>query len=128
MSTRCQIGIYRTKPTDLTKYHALLYRHSDGYPEGVLPDITPFLETFHSQRGMSDVEYLAAWLIYHLIRPYDDANYGKYLGHGISTRFHGDIEYFYAISPGLVEVYECHYDGNPKHWTVVKDVKIAVAD
>jgi len=31
MSTRCQIGFYEKGETDLNKWEALLYRHSDGY-------------------------------------------------------------------------------------------------
>ncbi len=33
MSTRCQIGFYEPRQKDLTKFEALIYRHSDGYPD-----------------------------------------------------------------------------------------------
>jgi hypothetical protein len=38
MSTRCQIGFYPEKPTKDTLQNpdALIYKHSDGYPEGVV--------------------------------------------------------------------------------------------
>ena len=105
MSTRCQIGFYDSMEKDLEKYEALIYRHSDGYPEGVLPDIVPFLKEFSSDRGMTDIEYCSARLLQHLTNLYD-AYAKNFLGYGISNSFHGDIEYFYAIcSNGVINIY-----------------------
>ena len=47
------------------------------------------------------------------------------LGHGISTGFHGDIEYFYAIHPDKLEVYKVPHDENCATWKVVKTIKLA---
>lgn len=47
MSTRCQIGFYEAEEKDLDNFEALIYRHSDGYPDtehGVLAAIVPFLQ------------------------------------------------------------------------------------
>lgn len=119
MSTRCQIGFY-AKDGSMA---ALLYRHSDGYPEGphgVIAGITPTLRLGMERRGW-DPEYLAAWTMYVMIDAYVKANQESakkaythmpadgmtFLGHGIETEFHGDIDYYYAVTPDGVTVYEC---------------------
>ena len=102
--TRCQIGFYSFPSTTnmhnlLDKWEVLLYRHCDGYPEGILPDILPILADFHKNRGLSDWEYASAWLCSKLKT--------DYLGIGICNQFHGDIEYYYAIFPnGIIQVYD----------------------
>jgi len=98
MSTRCQIGFYPYEDTPLEKWDALIYRHFDGYPDGVLPDIVPILKDFNKNRGLDDTEYASAWLVAKLK---DD-----YLNIGVSNQFHGDIEYYYAVYPNRIEVYE----------------------
>jgi len=121
MSTRCQIGFYPTKDTPLNQWEALVYRHSDGYPDtkvGVLADILPTLKEFHAIRGLDDCEYAAAVVIGELkrrqwewVRQYRGID-GKGLdrqwamiGHGVSKKFHVDIEYLYAVSPECVRVF-----------------------
>lgn len=130
MSTRCQIGIYRSEDQDIKNPDVLLYRHSDGYPGkvdgseyGVLTDLVPFLKKFQEARGLSDIEYCGAWLIHHLIdlhvehtkeflKEFKMASLpldGKdFLGHGICKEFHWDIDYLYKITPTKLEVYEVH--------------------
>lgn len=141
MSTRCQIGIYEKKETDLTNFEALLYRHSDGYPDGehgVLAAIVPFCKFYHKARGMNDTEYLAARLLQYLCNEYDKAmskyeqitpkidglQYTGLLGNGISKVFHWDIEYFYAISPGLIRVYETPFESEPKNYKLIQTIEI----
>ena len=118
MSTRAQIAVYQAPESKLPNFEALLYRHSDGYPSGVLPDIMPFLAFWKKNRGMDDVEYLSARLLQYLCNEYDgmmeELEKGKkiytgILGNGISKDFHGDIEYLYAISPEGVKVYETSF-------------------
>lgn len=136
MSTRSQIGIYAEQKAKPKEFEALLYRHSDGYPSGVLPDIMPFLAWWAKGRGMNDTEYVSARLLQYLCNQYDGdtmrfkseyvdkgttsdrvkEEYKKEmedtkrftgeLGHGICKQFHWDIEYFYAVKPEGVEVYE----------------------
>jgi hypothetical protein len=132
MSTRCQIGVYKDEKPKLGEFEALLYRHSDGYPSGVLPDVMPFLAWWAKGRGIDDTEYVSARLLQYLCNAYDkqglainaslkksplssarldeeDEETKKWtgtLGHGICKHFHWDIEYFYAICPNGVHVYE----------------------
>ena len=40
MSTRCQIEFYDGEPVDAGEPAARIYKHSDGYPEGILPMLT----------------------------------------------------------------------------------------
>jgi hypothetical protein len=167
MSTRCQIGIYSDNPEQkyngkltvggektniiidnkkygLKNFEALLYKHSDGYPSGMLPDIIPFLRFFEKARGISDTEYVAARLLQWLcnISDKDDlASYKNYplsyphmvngllpftgiLSHGICKDFHGDIEYFYAIYPSGINVYSCGFDKPCEEWQLLGSFNI----
>jgi hypothetical protein len=119
MSTRCQIAIFDQdiiqKLNDtkflLTDWEVLLYRHSDGYPDGVMPDIKPFIQEFINVRGY-DSEYMGACLIVYLKHwhcgdkmPISEGHKLELnefaidvLCHGICKSIHPNIEYFYAIS------------------------------
>ena len=150
MSTRCQIGFYEEEEKDLTKWEALIYRHSDGYPGtangkevGVLGDIVPFLKWWAKDRGIGDLEYCSARLLQYLCNKYDKLmdtieaqrntdvvvtekpKFTGTLGHGICTGFHGDIEYFYAIRASKVEVYEASCGENCAAWKLIKSIKLA---
>jgi len=146
MSTRAQIGIYESREQNISKPSVLIYKHSGGYPEGLLPIITPFLARFDKERGISDTEYCGAWLVHELITKHiqglkewrveiktvfpsnqpDDDGY-DFLGHGICQGFHGDIEYFYRVSPGVIEVYETPDGEDPKGYKKIKTIKLAAA-
>jgi hypothetical protein len=123
MSTRCQIGIYRAREKGFGEWEALIYKHCDGYPEGVLPIIKPFLERFSKERGLTNTEYVAAWLLHELIATHtnDGIKHAKewgspgmpedgkdWLGHGICKIMHTDIEYFYKIYPCAIEVFKAN--------------------
>ena len=145
MSTRCQIGFYKQDETDLLNFESLIYRHSDGYPGnesgsryGVLADIVPFLLWWNKVRGISDLEYCAARLLQYLCdkqdgkgeeieRPHDNRLTGI-LGHGICKGFHSDIEYFYAIFPDRLEVYNTTtaWLGNldSKKWEKIRIIRL----
>jgi len=120
MSTRAQIGFYDTDDHKISGWDALVYKHSDGYPEGVLPLLQDFCRMFNKNRGLSDSEYAAARYVTALCnqREKDLMEWRKesphafpkgdkpdLLGVGISKDFHGDIEYFYAVSPHRIAVY-----------------------
>lgn len=130
MSTRCMLGFYHSEETeerpDLEDPHTLIYRHSDGYPEGVLPDIIPMLVYFSKERG-NDPQYQAARVLQYMMnmsdknanewrmrqtnnekKPFDIEKADTYelLGYGISMELHGDIEYYYAIYPDRVDIYK----------------------
>jgi len=146
ISTRCQIGIYESN--EVIYYdglpgnpEVLLYRHSDGYPGnldgdiGVVPDILPFLKEFMKVRGY-DVEYMGACLItylkqFHCGDKLDDKYYGmevngvsmSILGHGISKEFHGDIEWYYAIFPDELQVYDWYTKECVAKYSLTSDFK-----
>lgn len=122
MPTRAHIAFYDQQDQPLDRPSILLYRHSDGYPSAVLPDIVPFLQWFGTRRGLADSEYAAARLLQYLCNQYDQhsaaftASRGKLpentpftgtLGYGIcpDNRLHGDIEYLYAVMPGQLVVH-----------------------
>jgi hypothetical protein len=138
MSTRSQLGFYRKEPAKATlkKWEALIYRHSDGYPDAVLPDIIPFLKWWKSKRGITDLEYCSARLLQYLCNEYDnhskefekkigktalsnDGDYTGIYGHGICKAFHGDIEYYYAIYPNKVQIYSVGFDKKEKDWKLL---------
>ena len=116
MSTRCQIE-FVGKEGNAVDERILVYRHSDGYPEGVVPDLKEFLK-WNGGR-ISDIEYTSANFIYWSKRRFEELYYGDYfeeeknkkwsepqsynsnllLGFGICEKdvFHGDIDYFYQV-------------------------------
>jgi hypothetical protein len=137
MSTRCQIAIEGSP--------VYVYKHSDGYPAGVLPVLLPFRDRFYEGRGYDPEYFLARLLMAFGIEEHTDAAhtlanpdpsdpYYKYaanharkvmegkevLSYGIDTVIHGDIEFFYMVgSDGTVRVHKRGYDdGNrhPKTW------------
>ncbi len=116
MSTRCQIGIYESKGKKRKDFEVLLYKHCDGYPEGVLPVILPFLKWWRKERGISDSEHTGARLLQWLCNQSDgelikenpkwvNKDFTGVLGYGICKVFHDDIEFFYKIYPNAVKVY-----------------------
>jgi len=142
MSTRCNIGFYGDgTDKDLEKPEVLLYRHSDGYPEGVLPDIVPFLKRFNAKRGLNDTEYASAWLMFHLVSLHADVIKGikeeiksehipddgcDFLGNGIcgNRMLHGDIEYLYAVFSDRLEVYSVYWENDKPVFTAIKTVSL----
>jgi hypothetical protein len=115
MSTRCQI-LFKFEDGQV-----LTYRHSDGYPTGVLPDLVEFLKWNEGRNNQSDyvVPNYFYWSKKHS-EEYMDYDYktGKIkrkktpihkrkmggneavlIGYGLDYhgQFHGDIEYFYTV-------------------------------
>lgn len=86
MSTRAQIvveGIEEVK----------FYKHSDGYPIGVLPVVEPFVKGFLRRRGHWDPEYLMA----RLVMAFGLTDPGGVLGYGLGLVWAADLEYWYRI-------------------------------
>ncbi len=143
MSTRCHIVILDNHDPEasLENPSVIIYKHSDGYPDGggVLATLAPFMKRFTESRGW-DSCYLPAQLLYAFIkdsregmrrmyermveRDPEDTYYQKqlaavdddFLGYGISSQYHGDIEFAYVIQQGKVDVYECGWDAAPCAW------------
>ena len=57
MSTRCNI-VVRDGDDELW-----FYRHSDGYPESVLPDLEPLMERLREGSLRDNVSQFSGWLI-----------------------------------------------------------------
>jgi hypothetical protein len=106
MSTRAQIGIYEVNDLK-SKPVTIIYRHSDGHPTGagaVMPDLVQFVSEIVEKRGTYDPEYLAAQLLYRFIENHDCGVSG--LGYGVSNELHGDIRFYYAVTPEGVHVFD----------------------
>jgi hypothetical protein len=119
MSTRAQI-LVEGQPCKI-------YKHSDGYPEGVLPFLAPYVATFMKHRGFDDcymtARILMAWgieeakEIKEMLKGMDKGDgVGKYyekpqvLGFGVDNDWHGDIEFCYIIrKDGSIDVYSVLY-------------------
>ena len=134
MSTRCQIGILKEGTKDYKKPEILIYRHSDGYPEdesGVKATMQEFFPRFLAARGGDDTEYMGAQLLAHMIGasqnwastlPEQSRETWHFLGYGICGDhiFHGDIEFYYSISPIVAE------NDKEKHFGRSTRVKVEV--
>jgi hypothetical protein len=113
MSTRANIII----KDDYRKLY--FYRHSDGYPEGVMPTLKKFLEWVKENKIRASVSQSAGWLIIfgaieYLTIPEFKLDDDKYFPHGDidtisnpkdwkvgafepTTGIHGDIEHLYVV-------------------------------
>lgn len=127
MSTRCQIKLRSADPAfkdDGGETNIYIYKHSDGYPEGVIPYLYPIVQKFHKKRGCSDGSYLLCQIVRHIaVMEHKEAveliSKGKgpfledtkkdwesdptflynqgYLGWGLDCVSHGDIDYLYEV-------------------------------
>jgi hypothetical protein len=101
MSTRCCIDIiYRGR-----RYR--IYRHSDGFPQGVIADLYVFMNNY-DRKPCEDPEYfLANFIFYAKLAAWMDAlrggsgpfhNWWEY-GYGVCSPDceHGDLDYRYVI-------------------------------
>ena len=103
---------------------AMIYRHSDGYPEGLGEDLKRFLDEVEKQTSdtrFNDPSYLAAkWVVFDAeahcqnsrdfpgVYGIDSEHTGGnlcFLGVGVICRDPGGIEYRYIV--------RCHANGRP---------------
>ena len=114
MSTRAQVMV--------SGNDVKIYKHSDGYPSNVMPILQKLLPAFKEGRGFDD-QYLPAHLCNTFVQktkdgwknrakrrpdlyPKEKVNTYSFLGHGLTTRFHYDIAYFYFINNDFgVDIY-----------------------
>lgn len=91
MSTRCNIIIRDTDGRAMQ-----LYRHSDGYPEGVIPDLKEALAYAWDLPRFEADDFSAA-----IVRAWKQHGGGIYIdGNYIPWQsVHGDIEFLYVIDP-----------------------------
>ncbi len=108
---------------------AVIYKHSDGYPEGVIADIVEFsawLTEAPEPRPLRDLEYAAANLVYwYKTRLAAMRRGAEKLGVGIcptdAEHIHGDTEYLYVLDDrGNIKVsYHIGYRDRPRNWDSV---------
>ena len=129
MSTRCQVVFYESEGTfsGFDTPVAKIYRHSDGYPEGVWDDLIAFVKEFIRKRGFYDPEYMAARFLQAQCNAVDGVTakllkveFEKdgwdsliqvgVLGYGTSVYWHCDIEYLYCVYPDRVECRKVNMD------------------
>jgi hypothetical protein len=119
MSTRCQIE-FRSGNIRRT-----VYRHWDGYPSAVIPDLLDFLAW--STHG-GDVEYETANFLYWSKRGMDERSVQLGFGVCANDELHGDVEYFYVVEHGAgtsVRAYKVeHKDGAPRVGRLVQEVAV----
>ena len=97
MGTRCTINFNRGE-----EIHAKVYRHYDGYPEGVLPDLETFFSDVELQTQdtrFSDPSYLAAkYIDWQAAQNAEDKEFPlAFLSVGVVLSDPGDIEYTYTL-------------------------------
>jgi hypothetical protein len=120
MSTRCCIDIiYRGR-----RYR--IYRHSDGYPEGVIADLYIFMNNY-SRSPSEDPEYFLANFIFYAklsswvwsLRGGDLSSKWWEYGYGVCAPNcdHGDLDYSYTIEGQNVEIRK--YDWETKSWSLI---------
>jgi len=116
MNTRCQLGFYELEEENLENWEALVYRHTDGYPDAVLADLLPILEDVREMGGFFDIEYLSAFVVSELKTDFRNI--------GISKHFHGDIDFYYAIFQDRILIYQCRYSQPHIEWRLIKTISL----
>ena len=97
MSTRATVHFQQGGQTE-----AIVYRHGDGYPDGLGKDLEGFLDELVAKvedTRFDDPPYLAAkWIVWDAIK-YGNrgGNFLNFLGVGIVLTDPGDIEYRYLV-------------------------------
>lgn len=127
MSTRANVIIKSNNE------RLFFYKHSDGYPDGMLPQLNLFLKWVKEKKIRDNVQQAAGWLIiigaleYNTIPfcEFDKPSYSGNIGYGKidtikdpkdwkcgsfepTTGIHGDIDYLYIIdlSKKTIKCYE----------------------
>jgi len=94
MSTRCQIKLKNSED------NIYIYKHCDGYPEGVIPYLKIIVDKFMANRGYDECYMLAQIVRYFAVEEHKQG-YSPQLGHftgwGLDCCEHDDIEYLYEI-------------------------------
>ena len=101
---KCHIGVYSDANQPPDQWEGLLYLHDCRSAREFLDALTPFLREFHANEGMDDTGALSAWLAWHLIDS-AAARGEDFFDIALSKEIRGDIDFFFKISIGLVEVF-----------------------
>ena len=104
MSTRCNIKVVPQKRNNPKGAELWFYRHSDGYPESVLPSLKPLIEALRSGKLRDNLSQFSGWLVVAGHREYRKEDWMGNVGYDWkvgayepTTGMHGDIEYLYTI-------------------------------
>lgn len=98
MSTRATIK-FKAGPQE---YY--VYKHCDGYDEGVLPDISEAIEKSKGRWSGSRIE----WFVTFFLSLHFDTDKQRHPSYSISCGWHGDSEYEYLVE----------WDNGLKAWKV----------
>lgn len=115
----CQIGIYDSPDSSIDHWNTLIYLEYDRSSRDMLREIAPFLRDF--VQDMADTGSLSAWFTWYLI----DANLAsarESFHIALSREIRSDIDFFYKLSPGAVEVYSID---EVLDWKLIATVEIA---
>lgn len=99
MSTRANVHFEHDSGT----LEANVYRHSDGYPQGLGRDLERFLDDVQQHckdTRFDDAEYLAAKFLVWQARQYAPSHPLDFLGVAPCIEDHGDIVYRYHVRCG----------------------------
>jgi hypothetical protein len=119
MSTRCNI-VARDGDSELW-----FYRHCDGYPESVLPDLEPLMEKLRDGSLRDNLSQFCGWLIvkghegYKRHSGFNDWKVGNYEP---TTGLHGDVEYVYELDLRL-HTLKCLSWGSPAFDKLYEEMK-----
>jgi hypothetical protein len=90
-----------------------IYRHSDGYPEGVLADVKILLESTEYRTPQDDPEYFLANLIF-----FCKLNGQSEIGYGVTTpgQMHGDEDYRYIFAGNELVIERHDWEADNDNW------------
>lgn len=108
MSTRAQICLKRDTEDFKDVGGIYIYKHCDGYPEGVMPVLGDIVSRFIRARG-HDARYLLCQIVRQFAIEDSKGEYspdkGYFTGWGLDTVEHGDIEYLYEVDAVSGKIY-----------------------
>jgi hypothetical protein len=110
MSTRCNV-ILRDAES-----HVIMYRHNDGYPDGVVKSLDEFRRRW-SMKGSKSLATAVGLLIVIGHEEYgsktDTCEAGAY---EVTDGIHGDIEWLYVVDLETMRIHAKH--GGYTHWAM----------
>lgn len=99
---KSQLGVYGDAAMGVDEWDNLIYLETAESASELLARLRPFLCEFHLRRDMSATADLGAWLTWHLARR---ADVQQFSGIAIDRQIRSDLDFFFRLSPGLVEVH-----------------------
>ncbi|MDP3012829.1 MAG: hypothetical protein Q8M92_01215 [Candidatus Subteraquimicrobiales bacterium] len=141
MGTRCQIGIYKARNSEISEPESIIFKMNDGYVENTLPALLKFakdmglIDEDADYRLLQDYEAIDAWLKYYLVNDFLNA-IKKYMRKTPSMKhlytlkeiystkgFYQDIEFYYAFYPDRIESYDVGYNEVGQYFHKINTVR-----